>query len=531
MEHKKKIWLKGILAVALFIMVFITYLSPVFAAINNEYNSDTGVTQAPIKNSLEKSNPLVSPIASFVYFIGSVIEWLLGSLTGMVTGMNTMPWADMILYNAVPMLDINFLNPDPNSMVKQLNGVILKIYFTIFSLALAFFGIAVVIMAIKLAISTIAEEKAKYKSAITNWLMAVVLLFTMHYFMSFIFYLNESVVVMASNIAIDSLKDKDFSVNGGVAYENFRSLLKEKYAGNENVEKYVDSKSAFYIDFLNNLNNDLQKYITKERDLKDDWSAWKDVELTILQFGVLCFQIKDNPEAKEYIYGKENITDPDVKLIKWISKKNSLDSKSESYEKDKENIKNEGLALANDVGLKRFYEFYTKNSSDSDVKEILLNKWQQSNQHGGYGVNVIEVNSTQNKAQNLLGWIGGTGWAWSVINIIRDDGAYRSACTNTTLIGQYLYYVDFGTNSNITTESAVAAPVSKIANFFKYSAYEVGNNSIKAGDVNPIYCFLYTIFVFQSLLYFFAYIKRFFYIIVLAIMAPIIVVYDFVSKM
>ena len=190
MEHKKKIWLKGILAVALFVMVFITYLSPVFAAINNSYNSDTGVTQANLKKSIENDNPLVAPIASFVYFIGSVVEWLLGSMTGMVTGMNTMPWADMILYNAVPMLDVNFLNPDPNSMINHLNDVIRKIYFTIFSLALSFFGIAVIVMAIKLAISSIAEEKAKYKSAITNWLMAVVLLFTMHYFMAFIFYLN-----------------------------------------------------------------------------------------------------------------------------------------------------------------------------------------------------------------------------------------------------------------------------------------------------------------------------------------------------
>ena len=41
---------------------------------------------------------------------------------------------------------------------------------------------------------------------------------------------------------------------------------------------------------------------------------------------------------------------------------------------------------------------------------------------------------------------------------------------------------------------------------------------------------LYTIFVFQSILYLFSYLKRFFYIVILAIFAPIIVLFDFLGK-
>lgn len=373
MEHKKKIWLKGILAVALFVMVFITYLSPVFAAINNSYNSDTGVTQANLKKSIENDNPLVAPIASFVYFIGSVVEWLLGSMTGMVTGMNTMPWADMILYNAVPMLDVNFLNPDPNSMIDHLNGVIRKIYFTIFSLALSFFGIAVIVMAIKLAISSIAEEKAKYKSAITNWLMAVVLLFTMHYFMAFIFYLNESIVEMASNITTTVLAEKNFSVNGGVAYNNFKASLKSKYSGNsdkniERIEKHLNDNENFYVDFLNNLDENLQKYITKERDISDNWSAWKDVDETILLFGLLCCETSGTDEMKEYIYGNKD-----------------------------------------EKGLKQLYETYMKDTTNASAEKLLLEKWQAVN---GFGLNVIPNNSTTNKFEDFLA-IRNYSYSWT----------------------------------------------------------------------------------------------------------------------
>lgn len=499
MEHKKKIWLKGILAVALFVMVFITYLSPVFAAINNSYNSDTGVTQANLKKSIENDNPLVAPIASFVYFIGSVVEWLLGSMTGMVTGMNTMPWADMILYNAVPMLDVNFLNPDPNSMINHLNDVIRKIYFTIFSLALSFFGIAVIVMAIKLAISSIAEEKAKYKSAITNWLMAVVLLFTMHYFMAFIFYLNESIVEMASNITTTALEKKNFSVNGGNAYNNFKASLKSKYSGSalEEVEEHLNNNENFYVDFLNNLDENLQKYITKDRDISDDWSAWEDLDGTILLFGQLCCETSKSDDMKDYIYGKEN-----------------------------------------EEGLKQLYENYMKDTTNTSAKKLLLDKWQMD---GGFGLKVIPNNSTHNKFEDILkygitaafaGGIVTIGASfWSMINDMRDEGAYESAKENVNMIGQYLYYVDLGSNNPSKSSNVITAPISKLANFFKYSSYNVGENSIKAKNVNPVFCFLYTIFVFQSLLYFFSYIKRFFYIIVLAIMAPIVVVYDFVSKM
>ena len=73
-------------------------------------------------------------------------------------------------------------------------SIIQNIYNTIFTISIAFFGVVVGIMALKLAISSIASEKAKYKQAITNWLLALILLFTAHYLISFIFFVNEKMV-------------------------------------------------------------------------------------------------------------------------------------------------------------------------------------------------------------------------------------------------------------------------------------------------------------------------------------------------
>lgn len=549
MEHKKKIWLKGILAVALFIMVFITYLSPVFAATNNEYNSDTGITQNMVQKSINNDNPLVDPIANFVYFIGATVEWLLGSMTGMVTGMNTMPWADMILYNAVPMLDVNFLNPDPNSMISQMDEIIKKTYYTIFSLALAFFGIAVVVMAIKLAISSIAEEKAKYKSAITNWLMAVVLMFTIHYFMSFIFYLNESVVKMASKIASDSIESSgQLEIAGSTAYSN---LL--KFSTNKGKDKYelVKRQKNLFTDFLNDSSGNIQQYITQDRDIGETTSDWwgGGAGDAVIAFGELCEEANKEEKLKNFIYGDENFNIKDKKtreeykeaiakylycaILYYKSIVESSSTVTTEYTEYIKGLSNDEkfMKIATGVGLKTWYEIYQDGTilledlEGQMVEKTLLETLIKAK----WSTIMLRLPRTTAQTINWLDFIPGVSQIANLTDSIKELGSTLSAYSDMKMIGQFLYYVDVANNKK--SANVKSAPVSQLANYFKYSAFEVSGDGIMAKTVNPVFCFLYTIFVFQSLLYFFAYIKRFFYIIILALMAPIVIVYNFVLKL
>lgn len=190
----------------------------IYAAINEDYYTqnqgafkvqDTG-------DQLDKktaASVLLDAIGILVYALASLGEWLLGIIFQAATGgdaaNNIFPWADAILFNAIPFLDINFLNPHPDgSVVGLIVDVIKVIYGTAFGLAISFFSIAVLIMGVKLAISTIASEKAKYKQAIWDWLSGLVLLFTIHFFISFIFYLNEELVIIAEDIASKQINTK-----------------------------------------------------------------------------------------------------------------------------------------------------------------------------------------------------------------------------------------------------------------------------------------------------------------------------------
>ena len=116
-----------------------------------------------------KDSVLLDVLANMINAVASLGEYLIGSIFFALTGDNIFPWADRIIFNGIAFLDINFLNPSDHSLFVQngtdsiLGKVVKNVYSTIFSLAVLLLGVAIGVMAIRLAISSIAAEKAKYK--------------------------------------------------------------------------------------------------------------------------------------------------------------------------------------------------------------------------------------------------------------------------------------------------------------------------------------------------------------------------------
>ena len=231
MKHEKKKILKFI-AIFLLVLIIFPNMSGVFGAVNKDYEPSK-VTSGLNVTGNESSNLITKVIFWLINTIGSIGETLLTNFATIlssaaaqannsgVTDGNyvkengaVMPWADAIVYNAVPALDVNFINPDSSSFSSIMANIISKMYYTIFSISITFFGIAVLIMAIRLATTAIAAEKARYKESITNFIISLILIFSMHYFMSFVFYLNESLVNVAFHIAKVSLEGNFIKLSG-----------------------------------------------------------------------------------------------------------------------------------------------------------------------------------------------------------------------------------------------------------------------------------------------------------------------------
>ena len=108
-----------------------------------------------------------------------------------------------IFAGVIPALDVNFINPDTSllstiksvftgeSTAKALSPQISKWYVALRNLVLVGLMIVLLYIGIRIVLSSAAEEKAKYKEHIKDWLVAVVLVVFMHYIMAFALTLTE----------------------------------------------------------------------------------------------------------------------------------------------------------------------------------------------------------------------------------------------------------------------------------------------------------------------------------------------------
>lgn len=180
----------------------------VYAEINTSYGDPSATTVDSSANE-QGGNGLLGLVGIAIYSFGTLIEWITSNIMGLFCGSTFFPWADRIIFNNITMLDVNFINPAQGSLFKDAAGftaignAVRGVYFTGISIALGFLGIVVAVMAIKIALSTIASEKAKYKESIKDWITAIILIFGMHYVLAFTFYLNEKLVEVASQIVLN----------------------------------------------------------------------------------------------------------------------------------------------------------------------------------------------------------------------------------------------------------------------------------------------------------------------------------------
>ena len=145
----------------------------------------------------------------------------------------------------IPALDINFIDPESAEItVTQTDGTTKKIYNSAGVLSpqiskwyvalrnLVLVGLMIVLLyiGIRIVISSAAEEKAKYKENLKDWLIAVVLVVFMHYIMAFaitatqyvIDMLNKNTEIIQFPLAEDTVNALEKSVNEAQGTTDFK---------------------------------------------------------------------------------------------------------------------------------------------------------------------------------------------------------------------------------------------------------------------------------------------------------------------
>lgn len=103
-------------------------------------------------------------------------------------------------------------------------------YFSIVAMLLV-----LIYLGIKMAISSVAEEQAKYKRMIADWVVGFIIIFCIHYFMVLVLKLNQicldAISDLSTNLTDELLTDNENGLTGAGLYETIRTRAYEFRAG------------------------------------------------------------------------------------------------------------------------------------------------------------------------------------------------------------------------------------------------------------------------------------------------------------
>ena len=130
---------------------------------------------------------------------------------------------EAIFSNEVPALDVNFVNPkdwtqvdgvidgdamNEKSITRALHSTIANWYIALRNLAIVALLSILLYVGIRIVISSTASDKSKYKQMLMDWLIALCIVFFLHYIMSFILTVTDMItngIGSASGITVQVL--------------------------------------------------------------------------------------------------------------------------------------------------------------------------------------------------------------------------------------------------------------------------------------------------------------------------------------
>ena len=137
---------------------------------------------------------------------------------------------EKIVYNLVPILDVNVFNGnnaggetvDSSSLIMIIRNLVATIYMAIRRISIIGLLIVLIYIGIRIATTTVAEQKAEYKKKLVSWGIAFFIVFGMHYFLVIVMKINELLVDILRTIGTNLAS----SISGG-AYFDLAQAMRE----------------------------------------------------------------------------------------------------------------------------------------------------------------------------------------------------------------------------------------------------------------------------------------------------------------
>ncbi len=113
---------------------------------------------------------------------------------------------EAILFNKIDLTSVDFFNnTSKNTVVKALKENVAAWYIAMRNIAIAFLIIICIYVGIRMATSTVADEKAQYKRMLVDWVASLALVFVIHYIMIGIVQLNKILIKAIEGASVDGV--------------------------------------------------------------------------------------------------------------------------------------------------------------------------------------------------------------------------------------------------------------------------------------------------------------------------------------
>ena len=160
--------------------------------------------------------------STVVMSIGTVIKTYLVTSTivsSMLTNTFQLPFIaispENIIQNKIDMFSVNFFSNEDTqdsadgdmggniNIAQDLHQTIAKWYYTIRTVVIVLFLIELIYIGLRIVVTSIAEDKSKYKKMLFDWGVSFCLLFVIHYIMIFSMELVDEFTILLSNVTGD----------------------------------------------------------------------------------------------------------------------------------------------------------------------------------------------------------------------------------------------------------------------------------------------------------------------------------------
>ncbi len=149
---------------------------------------------------------LLLPLKIIMVILGTVIRTvsggiaIIGGADGFLGTIDTIMLSpENILFNQIKLTDINVFDLSDTGAIGTIRSNIAKWYYALRNLSIVILLVILLYVGIRMALSNVAEEEAKYKKMLKDWLVSFILVFLLHYIIIFTIWVSDGFVEILSN--------------------------------------------------------------------------------------------------------------------------------------------------------------------------------------------------------------------------------------------------------------------------------------------------------------------------------------------